>query len=144
MSDYIYKTSVKQGYRNDDSNKLYDQLVRLGVRKINRIFHVDNETAMKCVYAFVPIMCHVYFPSCEGTKSEYKEQKICRETCLDLIRICGWKIWNFVVKLFINFNPDPERENFIRCKIQPFRNAGDSPECWYSDLEDSTGYIRMR
>ena len=142
LSDYIYKTPHKQSYHNDEINKAYDQLVRIGVRKINRMLHLDNETAIKCAHAFVPFICHVYFPSCEGTGNEYKEQKICRETCLDLIRICGWKIWDFVVKAFEIRYSDPESKKLVHCKLQPYRNAGDSPECWYSDLEDSAGDIR--
>ena len=144
MPDYIYKTSAEQRYRNNDGNELYNQLVTLGVRKISRIFHVDNETAIKCAYAFVPALCHLYLPSCDGTKREYKAQKICRETCFNLIRICGWKIWDLVVKYATNNNPYLERESLIRCKILPYRNAGDSPECWYSDFKESAGNIRMR
>ena len=144
MSDYIHKTPHKQSYHNDEGNKAFDLVVRLGISKIIRFLNAENGTVMKCAHAFVKFICHVDFPSCEGTNSEYKEQKICRETCLVLIRICGWKIWNFVVKNITNNNPeDPEIEKFIRCKIQPFRNAGDSQECWYCDLEESAGNIKM-
>ena len=145
LPDYIYETPYEQNYNNDEGNKAFDQLFRLGLPKLSRILDTDNSTVFKCAHAWVPFICHVYFPSCEGTKSEYKDQKICRETCFNLIRICGWKIWDFVVKFVTNNNPgDSELEKFVHCKIQPFRNAGDSPECWYSDLEDSAGNISMR
>ena len=145
LSDYIHKTSDRQSFNNDEVNKGFDQLLRLGLPKIGRFLNADNGTVMKCAHASVPYICHVHLPSCEGTKSEYKEQKICRETCLNLIRICGRKIWDLVVKIITHNNPeDPKIEKSVRCKIQPYRNAGDSPECWYSDLEDFAGKTRFK
>ena len=139
MPDYIHKTPHNQSRDNNEVNKAYDQIVRLGMQKINRIFHVDNETVIKCAYAFVPVLCRVNFPSCDGTKSEYKKKKICSETCHDLIRICGWKAWNFVVRIITNNRPDPETKKLLHCQLMSYRNAGDSPECWYSDFESSAG-----
>ena len=130
LPDYIYKTPHKQSYHNHEDNSAYDQLVRLGEPKTNRIFYVNNDTVIKCAYASVSFICHATFRRCDGTESEYKQQKICRETCLNLIRVCGWKIWDFVVRYTTKNHPEPEAEKFIRCEIQPYRNAGDSPECW--------------
>ena len=104
---------------------------------------MDNDAVINCVHAYVLLICHVHFPSCEETQSEYREQKICRETCLNFIRLCG-KIWDVVVKAYTIRNPDPAKTKRVHCKIQRYRNAGDSPECWYSDLKDSAGNIRMR
>ena len=36
-------------------------------------------------------------------------------------------------------NLDPESKKLVHCELQPFRNAGDSPECWYSDFKESAG-----
>ena len=36
-------------------------------------------------------------------------------------------------------NSDPESKKPVCCELQPYRNVGDSPECWYSDLKESTG-----
>ncbi|XP_028399009.1 uncharacterized protein LOC114522509 isoform X2 [Dendronephthya gigantea] len=136
LSDYTYQTTDKQSYNNNEGNKFFDRLVRLGVPKVSRFFNVDNDTFIKCLHAVVPFACHYSFPNCDGTQSEYKKQKICRKTCLNIIRICG-KIWDFYVKFSKHNHPEPGMEKLLYCKLQPYRNAGDSPECWYIDLEDS-------
>ncbi|XP_028399006.1 uncharacterized protein LOC114522508 isoform X2 [Dendronephthya gigantea] len=136
LSDYIYQTPDEQSYRNNEGNGLYDRVVKLGIPKVSRFFNVDNDTLIKCLHAYVPFACHYFFPNCDGTQSEYKKQKICQRTCLNIIRICG-KIWDFYAKFIIRYNPQPEWKKLVYCKLQPYRNAGDSPECWYADLEDS-------
>ena len=137
LSDYTYQTPYKQWWYNSDAIKSFDQIVRLGLPKISEFLQVDNETAIKCMNAFVPFICHYHFPSCEGTKSEYKKQAICRETCLNLIHICGKKIWDVIAKRYILQHRVPEARKRVHCELQPYRNAGVSPECWYSDLEKS-------
>ena len=139
LSDFIYRTPSDQNWSNDHANKLYDQAVRLGLPKISRFLKVDNDTLIKCANAFVPSMCHINFPSCEGTKSQYKEQKICRESCLKVFRSCG-KISYIFKKYYVIGNTDPESKKLVNCEL-PHRNAGDSPECWYHDPESSTGNI---
>ncbi|XP_028414636.1 plasminogen-like [Dendronephthya gigantea] len=137
LSDYIYETPYKQRWYNDYLNREYDRYVRLGVPKMSRFFKVDNDMVIKCVHASVPLLCHYHFPSCEATRAVYKEQTICRETCLNLIRICG-EIWDYFAKAYTHKHPDQQSKKRVLCELQPYRNAGESPECWYSDLENST------
>jgi hypothetical protein len=68
------------------------------------------------------------------------EQKICHESCLELIHICH-KAWKMFFKYYtIRF---PEERKFLLCELQPYRNAGDSPECrYFNGLANSTGNIR--
>ena len=65
--------------------------------KISRHLNTDNDTVIKCAHAVVPLICHFYFPSCDGTQGEYKKQKVCRETCIKLTHICS-RIWGIFVK----------------------------------------------
>ena len=139
----MYKTPGGQRFRNEGINRTYDAIFRLGVPKMSKIFKVDNDTVIKCAHAGVPFACQYHFPSCDGTQSEYKERKICRETCLNFIHICG-RIWDVIAKLFVFKHPDPESKKLLHCELQPYRNAGDSPECWYSDFKESTGNEIMK
>ncbi|XP_028399013.1 uncharacterized protein LOC114522511 [Dendronephthya gigantea] len=141
LSDYTYRRPYKQRQFNDQVNKEYEQYVRLGLPKIGKLLNVDNDAVIKCVHALVPLLCHFYFPSCEGTRSKYKEQKICRKTCLNLIHTCD-KIWDFFVKAYTIKYSNTKTRKLVQCKLQPYRNAGDSPECWYADLEDSAVTIQ--
>ena len=143
LSDNIYETPYQQSWYNNYANEQLDKYVRFGVRKMSRLVKVANETVITCVHALLPVLCHNYFPSCEASRGEYKQQKICRETCLNLIRICG-KMGEFLAKVYTHIHPEPESKKRVRCKLLPYRNAGDSPECWYSDLENSTGNIKGR
>ena len=99
LSDLIYKTPDKQRSKNDNANRTYDVIFRLGVPKINKPLNMDNDTVIKCVYVAVSITCHAYFPFCDGTQCEYKEQKGCRETCLNFIHICG-RIWDVFARAY--------------------------------------------
>ena len=142
LSDFIYKTPHEQNTLNNNYNKEYDRLMsRLGISKVNRFFfHADNDTLIKCVNAAMPILCHRNFPSCEGTKSQYTERKSCRESCLNIFRFCG-KISRLFAKIYVIINPGLKSKKFIYCTELPYRNAGDSPECWYNDPKISTGNI---
>ena len=51
-------------------------------------------------------------------------------------------MWKLTAKVYIHANPEPESKKFIHRELQPYRNAGDSPKCWYSDLENFTGDIK--
>ena len=140
LPDRIFRTPHQQRLYNNHGNNEFDPIFRLGIPKISRYLKVDNDTLIKCLNAAVPIVCHYKFPSCEGTKNQYKQQKTCRETCLKILRICG-KMYHTLAKLYVIKNPSPESKKFVHCKLQPQRNAGDSPECWYYDPESSTGNI---
>ena len=137
LPNRIFRTPYEQRLYNNHGNNEFDGIFRLGIPKISRYLKVDNDTLIKCLNALVPIACHYKFPSCEGTKSQYKKQNTCRETCLKVFHICG-KLSNIVAKVYGIQNRDSESKKFIHCEI-PRRNAGDSPECWYYDPENSTG-----
>ncbi|XP_028397248.1 uncharacterized protein LOC114521061 [Dendronephthya gigantea] len=137
LSDYIYKTPLKQSRSIEYVNNLHNQYLSLGVSKISRFFNVDTSAVIKCWHAYVPCMCRIHFPLCEGTESKYKKQKLCRETWLSVTRICG-KITDFVAKVSEIKNLTAMSKQFIFGELQPYRNAGDSPECWYRDFENST------
>ena len=75
LPDRIFRTPYQQRLYNIHGNDEFDQIFRLGLPKIRRYPNVDNDMLIKCLNAVVPIMCHFKFPSCEGTKSQYKKQK---------------------------------------------------------------------
>ncbi|CAB4004727.1 angiopoietin-1 receptor-like [Paramuricea clavata] len=56
------------------------------------------------------------------------EQTICPESCLESIHVCH-KMWEIVERYYtIRY---PEKKKLFNCDLQPYRNAGHSPECWY-------------
>ena len=140
LPDRIFKTPYQQRSSNNQGNNEFDQIFRLGIPKISEYLNVDNDTLIKCLKAMVPIVCHIKFPSCEGTKSQYKKQQICRETCLKVFRVCGKIISDVFKKIYVIGNTDLESKKLVDCEL-PHRNAGESPECWYHDPENSTGNV---
>jgi hypothetical protein len=87
------------------------------------------------------VYCRQYFPSCDRTQSVFKEQKICRESYLELINMGGklFEIWENYYTIEY-----PEVKKVLRGELQPTRNAGDSPECWYfNGLANSAGNITI-
>ena len=123
-----------QSDANYYSNKDHDAFVRIGIRRVSHYFHLDTATVKWCYCRFLQLRCHYYFPSCDRTQSVYKKQKICRETCLKVRQSCykPWKSIGIAVKLR---HPNEEILNVFQCKLPSYRNAGDSPECWYDDLQ---------
>ncbi|CAB4014749.1 coadhesin-like isoform X2, partial [Paramuricea clavata] len=131
LPNYVYQTPDFQNNRNDRANMDYDTWdVKIGASKISRFLKVDISTVRKCGQAFAILYCHLYFPSCDRTQSVFKEQKICHESCLHLTRMCG-ELWEMFVKSYTIRHPKAEETKLLRCELQPTRNAGDSPECWY-------------
>ena len=120
-------------------NSDYDIVMKMGVTKISSYFEVNITTVKKCMNALSLLFCHYYFPRCDGTQSVYRRQYICRESCLEVTQICS-SIWKIVEPYFmIRF---PKMARLVTCELQPFRNAGDSPECWYyNELSNLTGNI---
>ncbi|CAB3978717.1 Hypothetical predicted protein [Paramuricea clavata] len=54
---------------------------------------------------------------------------ICRESCLGLIHVCH-ELW----EIYITYSKirSPGKKKLCNpLQLQPYRNAGDSPECWY-------------
>ena len=139
LPNYVYQTPDYQNNRNDEAHADFDILEKANASKISRFFKVDISTARKCLQAVPILVCHHYFPSCDRTQNVYKEQKICHESCLDLTHMCG-ELW----EVFVSYHSIeyPEEEKLLRCELQPTRNAGDSPECWYfNGLANSTGNV---
>ena len=93
----------------------------------------------KCRQALIIFVCQEQFPSCDRTQSVFSKQKMCRESCLDIIRICS-KLYLLVFKYYIIQHPETKKK--YHCEIQPYRNAGDSPECSYlTELANVSGNI---
>jgi hypothetical protein len=144
LPNYVYQTPDNQNNRNDEANKDYDIFVKLGVSKIRDFLIVDINTVRKCVQAVSIAYCHLYFASCDRTRSVFKEQKICRESCFALSHMCG-ELWKMIVRYYTISHPEKKKElELLRCEIQPYRNAGDSPECWYFNGDaNSTGEVTL-
>jgi hypothetical protein len=51
-------------------------------------------------------------------------------------------LWEVIIKSYIIRKPWEKK--LYRWELQPYRNAGDSPECWYfNGLANSAGNIIM-
>ena len=140
LPTYLYMTPHDQKAHNDEANKDADTIEKLGESRVSRFLNISIATFRKCAQAVVTYYCHAYFPSCDRTQGVFVERKVCRESCLQMIHICS-KIYDVLFKYVeIRF---PKREKEYRCQLQPYRNAGDSPECYYySLLTNSTGKTR--
>ena len=139
LPNYVYQTPDYQNNRNDEANTDFDKLRKVGASKISRFFKVDISTIRKCLQDFTIVYCRHFFPSCDRTQSVFKEQKICRESYLELTHMCGklWEIWEryYIIEY-------PEEKKLLLGELQPTRNAGDSPECWYfNGLANSAGNV---
>ena len=141
LPNYVYKTPGSQYWRNGEDNKIFDGFEKFGPSKINLYFNVNTSiaTIRKCGQAVIIFFCHEHFPSCDRTQSIFRKQTLCRESCLDVMRICG-KLYQLFFKYYtIQF---PETKKKYRCELQPYRNAGDSPECSYlTELANVSGNI---
>ena len=139
LPNYVYETPEFQNDRNDEIFWNYNEAVKLCVSRISRFSKVAISAVRKCAQAVTIMYCHNYFPSCDRTQSVYKEQKMCHESCLDLTHMCG-KLWEMFVRYYTIEYPGTKK--LWRCELQPTRNAGDSPECWYfNGLANSAGNI---
>ncbi|XP_028409307.1 SCO-spondin-like [Dendronephthya gigantea] len=48
------------------------------------------------------------------------------------------EFWIIFAKAYVIRYPGLMTKKLVRCELQPFRNAGDTPECWYHQLTNST------
>ncbi len=139
LPSYVYNTPERQINRNSEINKDYDYYVMLGASKLSHFFKLDINRFEKCWDNILIFYCRYYFPRCDQTQSVFKRQKICHESCLKLAQICGglWKL--IITTQKIRF---PGMTIGLSCELQQYRNAGDSPECWYiNTLANSAGNI---
>ena len=140
LPSYVYKTPADQISNNNEGNRDIVGFEKLNASEIDRYLNVSVVTYRKCSQAIIVLYCHSRFPSCDRTQNVVVEQKLCREPCLEFIEVCG-KVYDvFFEYLTLRF---PKRKKEFRCELQPYRNAGDSPECYYYSLRtNSTGKTR--
>ena len=140
LPSYVYRTPHDQILHNDEGNTDMAGLERFGASRLSQFFNVSVATFTQCLRAAIPIYCHINFPGCDRTQNVVVEQKLCRESCLEAIHICG-KIYDFFFTYMKTHSPEKKKKyNF---GLQPYRNAGDSPECYYYSLRtNSTGKTR--
>ena len=127
LPSHVYRTPSYQNWKNDEGNKIIDAAENIGISKISQVFAVDVTTIRKCLEVFIIYLCHDFFSSCDRTQSTFMERKICRESCLKMTRICG-KMYDVVSRYYTTENPEYKKK--FSCELQPYRNAGDSPECY--------------
>ena len=140
LPSYVYRTPADQIWNNYRGNRDIASVEEIAISRISRFLNMDVATCRKCFQALITCICHDHFPSCDRTQSVFLEQKLCREPCLKAIHICG-KIYDLLLKLMATRYPKRKKE--FRCRLQPYRNAGDSPECYYYSLRtNSTGKTR--
>ena len=140
LPSYVYRTPADQIWNNDLGNTNARSFEKVRASRVSRFLNISVATYGKCLRALFTYYCHRRFPSCDRTQNVVVEQKVCRESCLEMIHICG-KIYDVLFKYSeIRF---PKRKKRYRCELQPYRNAGDSPECYYYSLcTNSTGKTR--
>ncbi len=139
LPSYVYDTPERQINRNREITRDYHIYVMIGASKLSHLFKEDINRVEKCMENILIFYCRYYFPRCDQTQSVFKRQKVCHESCLKLTHICG-EMW----KLFITTSKtrSPGSKISLSCELQQYRNAGDSPECWYiNTLANSTGNI---
>ena len=136
LPSYVYREPKEQIYRNYYANKYYDMGVEFDESKISKYYKMDVASIRQCRLAYVPMVCHYYFPACDRTRSVFRKKIICRETCLEFMALCD-KILKDVAAYYTLRFKDPLHKKFVKCQLQPYRNAGDSPECWYYDIKEN-------
>ena len=131
LPNYVYSTPSIQIERNDVGNAVYDGYLDAYLAKIAYHLKTDVPSLNKCMKNFWVILpCHMSFPSCDRTQSVLKKKMVCRESCLDLTHSCG-RLWPFLkIWVQIRYPNSTELYKLVHCEF-PYRNAGDSPECWY-------------
>ena len=138
LPSYVYRTPADQIWNNDLGNTNARSFEKVRASRVSRFLNISVATYGKCLRALFTYYCHRRFPSCDRTQNVVVEQKVCRESCLEMIHICG-KIYDVLFKYSeIRF---PKRKKRYRCELQPYRNAGDSPECYYYSLEKEGMFV---
>ena len=143
LPSYVYATASEQTHGNEIAHM--DSILNLDPSKASEYFKMDIPFIKKCLKNVIILLCRMYFPSCDSTKNVFRGTKVCRESCLELTSSCGplWKLFEKYIKA--RFPNDIERNKRAHCELQPYRNAGDSPECWYYNRHANiTGNINNR
>ena len=129
LPNYVYTTPHDQHVSNYESNRDFDAMENFGMSRITNVYGTDVATVRKCLRAGILAFCHYSFPGCDRTQSIVAEQTICRESCLESISMCPKKIYDDLYVYAISLDPRDGKK--YRCELQPYRNAGDSPECYF-------------
>ena len=131
LPSYVYLTPYLQIEHNHRWNGNYDNYLDRNLTKIVHYFKTDIPCLKKCVKNLMILVCQMFFPGCDRTRSVMRKRMVCRESCLEFYHRCGQKPWTFAkMAVDIRYPDDIEAYKMTHCKF-PYRNAGDSPECWY-------------
>ena len=127
LDKFVYQTPDYQIRKNDEGNKIIDILKNLGEKRASHYLGVDISTLRKCKKVLFQLYCHYSYPTCDRTLGVPRKQQICRETCLEALQTCS--VLSILARnVEIHF---PNHKKFSNCELQPPRNAGEAPECWY-------------
>ncbi|XP_028416142.1 plasminogen-like, partial [Dendronephthya gigantea] len=121
-------------------------LERLGELKISLYSKISVTKVRICIPILNIYLCHLFFPSCDRTQSVYKEKAACRETRVNVYHLCDYVSIRETFKKYFSIRwsgATPERKKFILGDLQPVRNAGDSPECWYTEFRNTTDRLTI-
>ena len=131
LPSYVYSTPSEQTDYNNRFYLNFKTYLNLGPSKASEYFRMDILSIKKCMKNVIILMCRFYFPSCDSTKNVFRKTKLCRESCLEFIDSCGpaWKLFEKYIKARYPHNIEKNKQ--AHCELQPYRNSGDSPECWY-------------
>ena len=138
LPNYVYATPSKQFENNNQAHTNYNGYLNWGPVEASIFLKMEISSVKKCVKNLIVFQCRVYFPSCDTTQSVFRKRKVCRESCLEFTDSCGrgWKLFEQYMKAL---HPDDIHINKeVHCELQPHRNAGDSPECWYFNRHTNT------
>ena len=89
----------------------------------------------ECLRIIRTVYCRHYFPVCDRTGREMKEQKLCKATCDYFKKKCDNEVeaaeqLNRKSSLFGTW---PYFWEIINCTTFQTREGGTSPECWYHE-----------
>ena len=131
LPSYVYLTPSMQIERNDRWNGNYDYYLDLNLAKIAPYFKTDISSFKKCMKNAIILVCHMLFPRCDRTGSVLMERMVCRESCIEITHSCG-QIWTIIERMIQIRYPDDKwgYNKQVFCEF-PYRNAGDSPECYF-------------
>ncbi|XP_028418125.1 uncharacterized protein LOC114543261, partial [Dendronephthya gigantea] len=146
LSNYVFRTPSRQNTKNNELNRVQDTLERLGELKISLYSKISVTKVRICIPILNIYLCHLFFPSCDRTQSVYKEKAACRETRVNVYHLCDYVSIRETFKKYFSIRwsgATPERKKFILGDLQPVRNAGDSPECWYTEFRNTTDRLTI-
>jgi hypothetical protein len=91
-----------------------------------------------CIKVANDSSCQDAYPKCDKTSGTLRPKPVCRETCENTEKLCDKEL-----ETIMKFNKIPASSlgrsywNLQNCSLLPFRNGGDTPECYYYPLLNS-------